>query len=280
MSHKHIGGQAVIEGVMMMNMDMFSIATIRDGKIKVKKEKKNSITKRHKWLAWPFFRGIISLYEMLVIGFKALHYSQNEAFDEDEPLTKKELIITILFAIALTVGLFIVLPLFLTGLVSKGQGFIFNAIDGVFRIAIFIIYLSAISLMKDVRRVFEYHGAEHKAVNCYESGKELTVKNCQTFSTVHRRCGTTFIMIVLVLSIIIFSLVPAPLWYHKLLTRIFFMPVIAGLSYELLKLGAKYEKNIFLKAMTYPGLLIQKLTTREPDDTQVKVAIAALKKVL
>lgn len=278
---EHIGGQAVIEGVMMRNKDKTAVATIKNNRIKTKKLRFNSVTKKHKWLKWPFFRGVVGLIEMLVLGIKALIYSANEAEDEpEEKLGSKEIFFTMLLAILFTIGIFIVLPYFLTGLISKDKGMLFNLIDGILRIVIFLIYIIIISSMKDIRRVFQYHGAEHKAVNCYEHKKKLTVENCGRFTTVHRRCGTTFLIIVLVVSILVFSMIVSDKWHWRIGLRVLLIPVITGISYELLKLGAKHENNMALKLLTYPGLLLQKLTTREPTKKQIKVAIKALKAVL
>ncbi|MBU2560992.1 MAG: DUF1385 domain-containing protein [Nanoarchaeota archaeon] len=277
----HIGGQAVIEGVLMKNDDKIAIAVRRpDKKISIKKEKKTLISKRIKFLGWPFFRGVVNLVEMLVMGIEALNYSANESLGEKETkITKTEFAITTIIAIAVAVGLFVFLPLYLTK-VTQTKGVLFNLIDGVIRVVIFIIYILAISLLKDVRRLFEYHGAEHKTVNCYEDGKKLTVANVKKYTTLHRRCGTTFLLIVLVTSIIIFSFIVSDSFWMKLAGRILLLPVIAGISYELLKLGAKFPKSTLLNILVWPGLGLQKITTKEPDKRQIEVAIAAFKAVV
>ena len=278
---ENVGGQAVIEGVMMRNKNSVAVATIKNNKIKTKKIEFNSAAKKHKWLKWPFFRGVAGLIEMLVLGIKALVYSANEVEDEpEEKLSSKEIFFTMLLAILFTIGIFIVLPYFLTGFISKDKGVLFNIIDGILRIAIFLIYIIAISYMKDIKRVFQYHGAEHKAVNCYEHKKKLTVENCSKFTTVHRRCGTTFLIIVMAVSILVFSMIVSDKWYLRLGLRIILIPVITGISYEILKLAAKYKKSVTLNLLTYPGLMLQKLTTREPTKKQIEVAIKALKAVL
>ncbi|MBN1544634.1 DUF1385 domain-containing protein [Candidatus Woesearchaeota archaeon] len=276
-----IGGQAVIEGVLMKNEEKVAIAVRRpDKKISVKKEKKTPISKRIKFLGWPFFRGVVNLVEMLVMGIEALNYSANESLGEkDTKITKTEFAITTIIALAVAVGLFVFLPLYLAK-VTQTKGVLFNLIDGVIRVVIFIIYILAISLMKDVRRLFEYHGAEHKTVNCYEDGKKLTVDNVKKYTTLHRRCGTTFLLIVLVTSIIIFSFIVSDSFWIKLAGRILLLPVIAGISYELLKLGARFPKSILLNILVWPGLALQKLTTKEPDRKQMEVAITAFRAVV
>jgi len=276
-----VGGQAVIEGVLMKNNSKVAIAVRRpDKKISLKKEHKRPWSRKCRFLGWPFVRGTVNLFEMLVIGIKALNYSANEALgEEEEKITGKEFAITTIIAIAIAIGLFIVMPLYLTK-VTGTEGVVFNLIDGVLRVAIFMLYLAGISLMKDVKRLFEYHGAEHKAVHCYEAGKALTVANVRSFTTVHRRCGTTFLLIVLVVSIIVFSLIVTDSFLVKFLGRLVLLPVVAGVSYELLKLGARFPNNALLNLFVWPGLMLQRLTTREPDKKQIEVAIKALKAVL
>ncbi|MFH1064619.1 MAG: DUF1385 domain-containing protein [Candidatus Woesearchaeota archaeon] len=276
-----VGGQAVIEGVLMKNGNKVAIAVRRpDKKISVKKEKHPGIAKKIKFLGWPFFRGIVNLIEMMVLGIKALGYSANESLgEEEEKITKKEFAVTTVIALAMAIGLFVLLPLYLTK-ATKTQGITFNLIDGVLRVAVFVVYILVISLMSDVKRLFEYHGAEHKTVNCYEAGKKLTVANVKKYTTLHRRCGTTFLLIVLTISIIIFSMIVTDSFWIKFLARILLLPVIAGISYELLKLGAKFPNNILLNILVWPGLMLQKITTREPDNKQIEVAIKAFDAVV
>jgi len=273
MAHKHtIGGQAVIEGVLMKNDEKIAIAVRRP-------DHKISVTKRLKFLGWPFFRGTVNLVEMLVIGINALNYSANESLGEEEAkITKTEFAVTTVFAIAVAVGLFILLPLYLTK-ITQTKGILFNLIDGIIRIIVFVLYIFAISLMKDVRRLFQYHGAEHKVVNCHEANDKLTPESVKKYTTVHRRCGTTFLLIVLVLSILIFSLIVTDSFWIKFGARILLLPVIAGIGYELLKLGARFPKSTLLNILIWPGLMLQKITTREPDKKQIEVAIAAFKAV-
>lgn len=275
-----VGGQAVIEGVLMKNGEKVAIAVRKPNKkISVRKEKWKDPKKRCKIFGWPFIRGTANLLEMLVMGIKALNYSANESIGEkEEKITTGEFVVTTIVALAFAIGLFVVLPLYLTK-VTQTEGILFNLIDGLIRIVIFVLYILAISLMSDVKRLFEYHGAEHKVVACYEDGKKLIPANVKKYSTLHRRCGTTFVLIVLFVSIIVFSLVVTDNFWIKLVSRIVLFPVIAGVSYELLKLGAKFPKNIILRALVWPGLMLQKLTTKEPDKKQIEVAIKAFKAV-
>jgi uncharacterized protein YqhQ len=278
-----IGGQAVIEGVMMRSPNFYSVAVRQPNKkISVKSEKIDSFFSRHKIFKKLFIRGIAQLIEMLIIGIKTLTYSANESAGEknEEKLSFWEIFFTLAFAFGFAALLFILLPLFVSKLLTSSNGFIFNLIDGVLRILVFFIYLAAISQMKDVKRIFEYHGAEHKTVHCYEKKLPLTVKNVKKYSTLHPRCGTSFIMIVLIISILVFSLVTANSFWMKFLSRIILIPIIAGISYEFLKLFAKYEHKPLIRFLLYPGMLVQKLTTKEPDNKQIEVAIVAAKKVL
>lgn len=274
MKEKHIGGQAVIEGVMMRSEKRLAVAVrLNNGKVKVKLQR---LRKLKKPFRLPFIRGIFSLIEMLVMGIKTLTWSAQQQLGKEEKLSAFELLLTVLLSFGFAILFFIIAPFFLTKIFFD-KGVLFNLVDGVFRIAIFLIYIAAVSSMKDVRRIFQYHGAEHKVVNCYEANKALTVKNIKKFSTLHPRCGTAFILIVLVLSILVFSLVKGS-WQIRLISRILLIPVIAGISYEILKLSAKYKNNALMKAIIYPGLLLQKITTRQPNKRMIEVAVAALKK--
>lgn len=277
---REIGGQAVMEGVMLSDKNNVAIA-VRDpkNKIIIKKEKRNPITKKYKFLAWPFLRGVVGLFEMLGIGMKALSWSASIVSDEEEDLTKKDIAFVIASAMFLSVGLFIGLPFLLTKLVSKDTGVIFNLIDGVFRVLIFFIYVLVISLFKDVKVLFQYHGAEHKVVNCYDSGEKVNLKNAKKHSTLHKRCGSSFLMIVMFISVILFSLISDPRWYVKLGSRIVLIPVVAGISYELLKFTSKFSKNIISRILIAQGLSFQKITTSEPNEAQLKVALRAFKEL-
>ena len=274
---QHIGGQAIIEGVMMKSQDKYAVSVrLQNGKIKTKKQR---LKKRNKLFKAPFFRGFFVLLDTLILGIKALSWSANQQLEKKEKITMKEMIFTLVISFLFVILFFIVVPFYLTGLIV-GKGILFNLIDGVLRIGIFLVYISVISLMKDVKLLFKYHGAEHKAVNCYESGKELNVKNCRKFTTINPRCGTSFLVIVLAISILIFSLIITEHWYIRLGARIVLMPVIAAVSYEVLKLSSKFNKNIVFKILNAPGLWIQKITTKEPTNKQMEVAITSLKAVL
>lgn len=274
-----IGGQAVIEGVLMKNNSRIAIAVRRpDKKISVKKENMTPWAKKCRVLGWPIIRGTVNLIEMMVIGIKALNYSANEALGEEEEISGKESAITMIIAFALAVGLFFVLPLYLAKWIGT-KGVMFNVIDGVIRLVIFFLYLSAISMMRDVKRLFQYHGAEHMSVHCLEHGEKLTVQNVRKYGTAHRRCGTTFLFFVLIISIIMFSFIVTDSFIVKLVGRIVLIPVVAGLSYELLKLGAKFPNNMLVSILVWPGMLLQRMTTRIPDKRQIEVAIKALEAV-
>ena len=281
LSMQEVGGQAIIEGVMMKNGSAYSIAVRQpNGKIKLKKDQHNSIVKMIPFLKLPFLRGSVYLIEMLILGMKALTWSADAQTGEGEELSTKELVLTFAFALGLTIGIFILIPFFLASYLDPSRGFLFNAWDGFFRLIFFVGYVSAISFIDDVKRLFQYHGAEHKVVNCFEQKKPLTVKHAKTCSTLHPRCGTSFIMLVIGISVVIFSFIIAPQWYVKLLSRIVFIPVIAGISYELLKFSAKFAKHPLMQMVVYPGLALQKITTKEPTDKQLEVALKALKAVL
>ncbi|MDP4012180.1 MAG: DUF1385 domain-containing protein [Candidatus Nanoarchaeia archaeon] len=271
---KEIGGQALIEGVLMLSPEKIAIALRKNKKIITKVEKRNQSTKILKKI--PFLRGLVALIEMLYIGTKALLYSTEVSAGEDEEITKTELSLTLLLSIIIGVGLFIALPLYLTKLFTS-ERIAFNILDGIFRIIIFITYIFVIGFSKEIKRVYQYHGAEHMAVHCHESKKALTVNNVKQFPPEHPRCGTAFLLIVLMVSILLFSLVWHESWLIKFIQRIVLIPVVASISYEILKVSAKFK---FLKFLTYPGLWLQKLTTRQPSKDQIEVAITAIKKVL
>lgn len=276
---REIGGQAVMEGIMLSDKNNVVVAVQDKKKIIVKKEKRNSLAKKYKFLAWPFLRGVVGLFEMLVIGMRALSWSASIVSDEEEELTKRDIAFVIASAMFLSIGLFIGLPFLLTKLVSKDNGVLFNLIDGAFRVLIFFIYVLVISLFKDVKVLFQYHGAEHKVVNCYESGEKVNLKNAKKFSTLHKRCGSSFLMIVMFISVILFSLISDPRWYVKLGSRIVLIPIVAGVSYEILKFTSKYNKNIISRILIAPGLLFQKITTSEPTEAQLKVALRSFKEL-
>lgn len=287
---KNIGGQAVIEGVMMRAPNKFVIAVRQpDGTIAVKRD--DIKLDSNKILKKPIIRGLIGLYDALVLGIKALNFSAEKAmpeeFEKNGKTSKMETFFSMFLGIALGIVLFLYLPLQLTELSKKifpiveHSFLVFNLVDGVLRIVFFIIYLLIISQMKDIKRVFSYHGAEHKCIYAYESGKELTVENARCMSRFHPRCGTSFLLIVLIVSIFVFSLIPKDSHFLiKFGSRILFMPLIAGISYEILKLSGKHANNIIVKILIAPGLWLQKITTREPDDDMLEVAMISIKEAL
>jgi uncharacterized protein YqhQ len=297
-----LGGQAVIEGVMMKSEHHLCVAVRKKNKKIVFHEEKVKQPK-HKFLkrisTLPFVRGIYNLFSILVIGIRTLLWSASQFVEEEgEELTGKDIFLMLTLSIGFAVGLFVIVPYFFTGFIGISEvnhPVVFNVVDGIFKIILFIAYVYIISLFPDIKRIFEYHGAEHKAVYCYEKSLPLTVKNAQKFSTKHPRCGTSFLVIVLLVSIFIFVLVPLGIilaypsfqQIHTLIQkiillpiRILLIPVIAGISYELLKLGAKYEHNLFMKILILPGILVQHITTKEPNTKQMEVAIASLNHVL
>jgi uncharacterized protein YqhQ len=277
MSEVLLGGQAVIEGVLMRSGDSIAIAVRKpNGRIVVKKEKIIPLSKKFPFLKLPLLRGAIALYDSLVIGTKAIVFSAEESTGGEEKISSNELFITFGISIIFAVGIFVLLPLFLASL-TPYKGVRFNIIDGVFRLAFFLAYLAIISSFKDVKRMFAYHGAEHMSVHCHEAKKPLTVENVRKFQTTHPRCGTSFLLIVMVISIVVFSLVNPGNFVLKFFSRILLIPLIAGISYELLKFSAKFSDNFIGQAIAYPGILMQRITTKKPDDGQIKVALAALK---
>ena len=275
----YVGGQAVIEGVMMRYKDNLATAISKKNKIIVSKEKI-----KFKGSKIPFLRGIINLIETLYIGIKTLNYSAEMQLEKKEKKPGSSMMVfSLVFAFVFALFLFKFVPLYLTRFIDKFlnmNSILFNLLDGVIKISIFILYIFIISKMPDIKRVFQYHGAEHKAVNCYESGLKLTVKNIKKFSTVHKRCGTTFILLVLTVSIIVYMFIPKTLPFSmNLLLRILLLPLIASISYELLRLNARYD-NVFTRTLVTPGLLLQKMTTKEPNDKQINVALKAINAVL
>lgn len=278
-----VGGQAVIEGVMMRSANKMAIAVRNPkDKIVVKFKKLNLLSERMK--KWIFVRGIVNLIEMLVHGFKSLNYSAEIAMAEDKKKEKTSwFFFAIIFIISIGFGLLIFkfLPLLVAHLINPESNIVFNLIDGGVKLFAFVAYVYIISLMKDVKEVFRYHGAEHKTINCYEAKEKLTVENAKKYSTLNARCGTSFIIIVILVSIVTYVFIPKAVpFFYKLFYRIILLPAIAGVSYEILKISAKYEKNLFFRAFVKPGIWIQHITTKEPNDKQLEVALVALKKVL
>jgi uncharacterized protein YqhQ len=297
-----VGGQAVLEGVMMRGVRSWAVAVrtpapdqldeegVRKdasdpprGEIKVETFPIESVLKRHRLLRLPIVRGVVALGESLVIGFKALGISANAQMpEEEEPISGALWTATIVFALALSVGLFFIVPVTLTNLIKDqlGSAVLFWIVEGILRTAIFLGYLILISRMRDLRRVFQYHGAEHKTISCYEAGLDLTPENAQRFSRLHPRCGTSFLLIVMIVAIFIFSPLGLLPWWALIVSRILGVPLIVGISFELIKLAGKHRSRGWVKALIWPGMQLQRLTTNEPDLTQLAVAIASMEAVL
>jgi uncharacterized protein YqhQ len=294
-----VGGQAVIEGIMMRAPKTFTVVVRRpDGQLSVREDRWYSPMEKWPLLKKPFLRGCVVLYEALFNGIQALTYSAQEALgEEEEKLSPLALAGTIGFALGGAILLFVVVP----HLATLGIGALagadlgvrnvwFHVIDGIIKVSIFVGYIGLISMLKEIRRVFQYHGAEHKSIHAYERGDELTVENAKKYPTLHARCGTAFILLVLMLSILLFTIVfpfvPKDLFGNRIVTNVFFilvkialLPPIAGISYELIRLADKSQNAVLLFILS-PGLWLQKLTTREPSDDQLEVAIVALKRTL
>jgi uncharacterized protein YqhQ len=281
-----IGGQAVLEGVMMRGVSTWSVAVRKpEGEIEVTSEPLVSWAKRHRVLRLPVIRGVVALAESLKIGFRALAISANAQLAEEEdqePIGGLTWGITIALSLALAVGLFSVIPVGATSLIKDelGSALLFWLVEGVLRTAIFIGYIALISRLPDLRRVFEYHGAEHKTISCFEAGDRLAPERAARYSRLHPRCGTSFLLIVMVLAIFVFAPIGLPEWYWLLLSRILGIPLIAGLSYEVIKWAGRNRHKRWVRAVMWPGLMLQNLTTREPDHDQLEVAIRALEAVL
>ena len=286
-----VGGQAVMEGVMMRVPGAYATA-VRDpdGNIQIDRHDFKSKVDTYPFLKMPLLRGIIGLFESLKIGYSTLQWSAEISIPEEEASKETSKFVDVLltiFSLALALGLFFVAPIGLTSwLFDKDQdAFIFNVISGMFRVIFFITYLALISLMKDVHRLFQYHGAEHKTVYNFESGKELSISNAQQFPTQHPRCGTSFLFIIMLVAILSFAILDSVVLFYveelkiwmRLIFHIPFIPIVAGLGYEVLKLTAKHRSNIFFRALAQPGLWLQNITTKQPDDEQVEVALEALK---
>src|SRR3954470_5885376 len=282
-----VGGQAVLEGVMMRGVSTWAVAVrTPEGEIAVASWPLVSWLKRHRALRLPVVRGVVALAESLKIGFGALQQSANaqlrDGEGEPEEIGKGTWIGTMVLALALAVGLFFVAPVGLTSLIKDAldSAVLFWLVEGVLRTAIFLGYLTLISRLPDLRRVFEYHGAEHKTIAAYEAGQPLTPENADRFSRLHPRCGTSFLLIVMIVAIFVFAPIGLPAWWILVLTRIVGVPLIAGLSFELIKFAGKNRRRRWVRAVMWPGLQLQKLTTREPDLDQLAVAIAAMDAVL
>ncbi len=277
----YYGGQAVVEGVMMRGQNTMVIAVRRpNGELAIDTQPLAAI-----YTGWmrkaPLIRGIIVLIEALVLGIKSLLYSANISLEEEGEKVEGGMVwVMVAVALVFGVALFFMTPLFLTRLLNIDSSLVFNLIDGFIRVAIFIAYLKVITLIPDIKRVFAYHGAEHKAVNAYEAGVPLEVEAVRGYSTAHVRCGTSFLFVVLLISIVVFALIGLHSPWLMVLSRIVLLPVIAALGYEVIYFGARHIQNGFVRAVLAPGLWLQALTTREPDDSQLEVALSALKRVV
>jgi len=283
-----VGGQAVIEGVMMRNADLLATAVRKpNGDIVYKKTK---ISKsRNKLSTIPFIRGAITLFDSLVLGVKELTFSANQAEVEEEQLSQKEAVITTIVSLALGIGLFIVLPSVISSFLFRDNKIHSNLLEAGLRLSFFVLYIFLISFSKDIQRVFQYHGAEHKSIYAYEQHLELTPENAKKFTTLHPRCGTSFLLIVMFIAIIVFTcldfILPPPTsfvtkLFTKVILRVLFMPLIAGISYELQRYTSNHLDNWLVKLIAAPGMALQRITTKEPDLQQLEVAIVAIKVVL
>jgi uncharacterized protein YqhQ len=272
------GGQAVIEGVLMRGRTTYAVAVRKpDGEILVTRERLRSPIYTSRFWKLPFLRGLAGLWEMLHLGMKALVYSANiQAKGQDVELTPRAIAITVVIAAVFGIAVFLGLPLLGAGLLGRGPSALrFTLIEGGIRIGLLIVYLYAISLTKDIRRVFQYHGAEHKTINAFEAGVPLEVAHIRGQSTLHPRCGTGFLLAVMIVSVFVFSLVGRPALVWLLLSRLLLIPVIAMVAYECIRFLGRHRRNPIVKVLVLPLLATQKLTTREPDDGQIAVALAA-----
>lgn len=276
-----IGGQAVIEGVMMRGpKDIATAVREPSGNITVKVDPLKSITDKYPILKKPLLRGVVALAEALIYGLKALSFSAQAAGEEGEELTDKEMAMTMAFSLGLAIVLFVIIPTFAAKYIHSAitDPKLLNIFEGVLRLLIFLGYVAAISRLKDIQRVFEYHGAEHKVINAYEAGVPLDPEHVRPYSRFHPRCGTNFLLIVMIVSIITFAFLGWPDLWMRILSRVLLMPLVAGIAYEIIRFAGRSESQWVACAIA-PGLWLQKLTTREPDDSQIEVAIRALEAV-
>jgi uncharacterized protein YqhQ len=283
-----VGGQAVLEGVMMRSPSSWAVAVRKpDGAIAQVCQPISSPMAKRRVFRLPIVRGVIALGESLAIGFRALaisaQYATQEENEEGEvktELTRGQLVFAFAISIGFAVMLFKVGPALITSRIGFKSTGAFVIVEGLIRVGIFILYLFLISLLPDLRRVFQYHAAEHKAINAYEAGEELTPERVQRFSLIHPRCGTAFLLWVMVIAIFVFAFFGRPVWYWLIATRILLLPVIAGIAYELIRFAGKHQSNRILMALLAPGLWLQRLTTRQPTLDQLEVSIRALRQVL
>jgi uncharacterized protein YqhQ len=284
MSKLRMGGQAVLEGVMMRSPHAMAVAVRRpDGSITTTSSRIDTVFHKYFPFTWFPLRGVVSLIEMFILGMKSLSFSAQQASGEEEDFGAMEIAGSFIFAMVLVVLLFIVLPAFLANFTKSylPSSAWKSAVEGVIRISIFLAYIWVVSYMRDIKRVFEYHGAEHKTVHAYEEGKELTPEIIRNFSALHVGCGTGFLLIVMVVSIFVFAFIPPGIViWQRILIQICLVPVIGSFTYELIRVARRFEHNTAVKILMAPGLMLQKLTAREPDDDQIMVAVTALKEAL
>jgi uncharacterized protein YqhQ len=289
-----VGGQAVLEGVMMRSPHAWAIACRKpSGEISVHSEPLERLSEKHKWMGWPIVRGVVTLGHAMSLGFKALKFSANTALDELTPEKSegKKLEISgwvatvnIIFSLGFFIFMYKFLPLLAATELKRvnplfGEQIIFNLVDGVIRIALFLLFIWGVSLFKDIHRVYEYHGAEHKTVYAFENGDPLDIQEVQKYTTYHPRCGTSFLMTVMIISILVYTAIPVTTFWARLGVRIALLPVIAGLSYEIIRFAAKHRGSLFA-LMTAPGLWLQRITTQAPSDDQAQCAITALNQAM
>ena len=291
-----IGGQAVLEGIMMKNKDQYAVAVRKpNGRIEVKVDEYKSSTGDNKFFKLPFIRGVFNFYDSLTLGIRCLNYSASFYEDEVKEETAADKVvnkisdnhaeavfstITVIISFVFAIGLFMVLPYFLADLLTKyiRNESLLALLEALIRVVIFLVYVVSISLMKDIRRVYQYHGAEHKCINCLERGRELTIKNVKRASRLHNRCGTSFLLFVVLISAILFFFIRVDQVVLRVLLRIALIPVIAGIAYEILRLAGNSD-NVIVHILSLPGLWLQKLTTKEPDEEMIEVAIASVEAV-
>jgi uncharacterized protein YqhQ len=285
-----VGGQAVLEGVMMRSPHAWAIACRKpSGQVEVHSEPLERLSEKHKWMGWPVVRGVITLGHAMGLGFRALRFSANVALDELQPEKPKEkklevsgwiATVNIIFSVGFFIFMYKYLPLLATTELKKwdpalGGQIMFNLVDGLIRLVLFLLFIWGVSFLKDIRRVYEYHGAEHKTVFAFENGDELNAGNVQRYSTFHPRCGTSFLMTVMLISIGFYMLIPVTTFWARFAVRIALLPVITGVSYEIIRFAAKHRGSLFA-LMTAPGLWLQRITTQPPSDDQAECAIVAL----
>jgi uncharacterized protein YqhQ len=289
-----VGGQAVLEGVMMRSPHAWAIACRKpSGEISVHSEPLERLSEKHKWMGWPVVRGVITLGNAMSLGFRALKFSANTALDElqaDQPQEKKLQVsgwvaaVNVIFSLGFFIFMYKFLPLLAATELKKvnpffGGQIVFNLVDGIIRIGLFLLFIWGVSLFKDIRRVYEYHGAEHKTVYAFENGDPLEIANVQKYTTYHPRCGTSFLMTVMIISILVYTVIPVTTFWARFGIRIALLPVIAGLSYEIIRFAAKHRGSLFA-LMTAPGLWLQRVTTQPPADNQAECAIVALNQAM